>query len=124
MALVKMEPGNEIVAASLSDGIVSPVIFAECLSKAGNLGHDPSQVERQLLEPGLRIETLPLDDIRAFARLHPLALRNVSLADRFCLSLAMQRKVPLLTADRPWAALGLPAAPGKSIAPEDVARAV
>ena len=108
MALVKMEPGNEIVAEALPDGIVSPVIFAECLSKAGNLGHDPASVEHRLMQPGLRIEPLLLDDIRAVARLYPFALRNVSLADRFCLSLAMERRLPILTADRPWAALGLP----------------
>lgn len=108
MALVKMEPGADVVADALSEGIVSPVILAECLSKAGTLGHDPAVVEQQLMAPGLRIEPLLLEDIRAFARLHPLAKRDVSLADRFCLSLGMSRGLPILTADRPWAALGLP----------------
>lgn len=108
LALVKMEPGANIVASALADGIVSPVILAECLSKAGTLGYDPVVVEREILEPGLQVEPLLLADIRAVARLHPLAHRNVSLADRFCLALAIERRLPLLTADRPWAALDLP----------------
>jgi len=33
--------------------------------------------------------------------------RGVSLADRFCLQLAMELRVPVLTTDRIWASLNL-----------------
>lgn len=108
LALVKFEIGHEAVASALADGIVSPVIFAESVSKAGLLGFDPARVERDILGAGLHIEPITLTDLRAVARLHPLAGRGVSLADRFCLALGMERRQPILTADRPWRDLGLP----------------
>jgi ribonuclease VapC len=108
LALIKMEPGAEVVSRAMGDGIVSPVIMAESLSKAASLGHDAAEVERRLLETGLRIEPISIDDVRAVAGLYALAKHDVSLADRFCLALAIQRGLPLITSDRPWRDLGLP----------------
>jgi PIN domain nuclease of toxin-antitoxin system len=108
LALIKQERGADVVAQALSDGVVSPVTFAETLSKAALLGHDPAAAEERLLRAGLTVAVLSLDDLRAVIRLHPFARRDVSLADRFGLALAMERKLPILTADRPWRDLGLP----------------
>ena len=108
LALIKQEPGAQVVAGELSDGLVSPVTFAETVSKAALLGHDPAAVEDRLLRAGLTVAPLSLHDLRAVIRLHPFAKRDVSLADRFGLALALERNLPILTAARPWRDLGLP----------------
>ena len=108
IALVQGEPGAERVISAIADGVVSAVILAECLSKLAERGHDPEAVKVRLLVAGLRVEAFGVDDISAVIALYPLSKRGVSLADRFCLSLALDRNLPVLTGDRPWADLGLP----------------
>jgi len=108
LALVKGEPGAAEVSKELPSAIASPVIFAECVSKAANQGYDPDRVAAQLLADGLTIHPIAAEHLSSVIRLHRLALRSVPLADRFCLALAIQLALPVLTADRPWRDLGLP----------------
>ncbi len=108
LALVKDEVGADQVSRALPTAIASPVIFAESVSKAANQGYDPDRVAAQLLADGLVIRSIGSENMASVIKLHRLALRNVSLADRFCLALAMQLALPILTADRPWRDLGLP----------------
>ena len=108
LALIKKEPGHDRVRDVIDEAVVSPVILAECLGKAARYGIDPVATEKQLRAAGLRLSTIDIADIRLVAQLHARADRNISLADRFCLALAMRLSLPLVTGDRPWAALGLP----------------
>lgn len=108
LALIKSESGAEVVADALPSAVASTVIFVESVSKAANQGYNPEHVATQLLSDGLSIHRSSPDDLSSVIKLHRLALRNVSLADRFCLALAMELGVPVLTADRPWRDLGLP----------------
>lgn len=108
IALIHREPGADTVAQVIGAGLASAVIYAECLSKLANRGHDPDQIGPRLLATGLAVVDVRQEDARSVAALHHLARRNVSLADRFCLALALDRGLPLYTADRPWADLGLP----------------
>ena len=108
LALIKKEPGHDRVRDVIDEAVVSPVILAECLGKAARYGLDPVATEELLLAAGLRLSTVDIADIHLVAQLHARPDRNISLADRFCLSLAMRLSLPLVTADRPWAALSLP----------------
>jgi ribonuclease VapC len=108
MAFVKREPGGDRVGPRLAEGIASSVIFAETLSKLALQGYDARSIRVGLLAAGLTVETVGLDEVQGVVALHSLALRKISLADRFCLALALDRNLPVLTADRPWIDLGLP----------------
>lgn len=108
LALIKKEPGYDRVQDAIDEAVVSPVILAECLGKAARYGLDPVSTEELLLAAGLRLSTVEISDIRLVAQLHARPDRNISLADRFCLALAMRLSLPLVTGDRPWAALSLP----------------
>lgn len=108
MAFIKDEPGADLVEQNLPGALVSPVIFAECLSKLANQGYDAEAARDDFLIGGLEVPDFTISDVSGVQALHALALRGVSLADRFCLALALDRSVPVLTADRPWVDLGLP----------------
>jgi PIN domain nuclease of toxin-antitoxin system len=108
MAFVKREPGADRVGDRLSEGIVSPVIFAETLSKLALQNFDERSARIDLLAAGLSVESFGPDDVQGVVILNSLALRGISLANRFCLALALDRNLPVLTGDRAWANLGLP----------------
>jgi PIN domain nuclease of toxin-antitoxin system len=108
MAFVLKEPGADRVEAALGECIVSAVVLVECLSKLAAKGLDPNAIKAQLMTAGLQIEPFGDEGISAVVSLHRFAKQGVSLADRFCLGLALQRGLSVLTGDRPWAGLGLP----------------
>lgn len=108
LALVYGETGGRKVAEVLGECVASPVILVECLSKAASKGYDVAAVQATLLGSGLCVAELTPEDLSATVELHALAKKDVSLADRFCLALALRRGLTLVTADRPWARLGLP----------------
>lgn len=108
IALVQGEPGAERVVSAMAEGIVSAVVLAECLSKLAERGHDPEAVKVRFLRAGLRVEPFTPDDTTPVVALYELSKRGVSLADRFCLALAIGLELPVLTGDRAWADLGLP----------------
>jgi PIN domain nuclease of toxin-antitoxin system len=108
LALIKREPGFERVYDVIDDAVASPVILAETLGKAARFGRDTDATEAMLMGAGLRLSDVDINDIRLVARLHARPGVSISLADRFCLALAMRLSLPVVTADRPWAGLGLP----------------
>jgi ribonuclease VapC len=85
--------------------------WAETLFKVAELGRQPSQVASDLEEQGLLhglLEVAPLtaDDAVTIGELRPIT-RDVglSLGARACLALGMRLGLPVVTADRSWAAL-------------------
>lgn len=108
LALIKREPGFDRVYEVIDDAVASPVILAETLGKAKRFGYKIDSTEAMLTGVGLRLSDVYIDDIRLVARLHSRPGVRLSLTDRFCLALAMRLSLPVVTADRPWAALGLP----------------
>jgi ribonuclease VapC len=108
IALVRDEPGADRVAAAIGDAAVSAVILAECLSKLAGFGFDPDAVRSRFSMAGLSVQGFDLADVAAVVALRRLSKQGVSLADRFCLALALDRDLPVLTGDRDWADLGLP----------------
>jgi PIN domain nuclease of toxin-antitoxin system len=109
LALLFEEPGHEQVAVAADGASVSTVNLAEVLTRFVRSGHPIAAVLEGL--ESYTIEWVPFDDAHAAeaAVLWPLTRQaGLSLADRACLALAIDRGLPVLTADRAWAGLGLP----------------
>jgi PIN domain nuclease of toxin-antitoxin system len=109
LAYLFREPGHERVAAVVDDCCISTVNLSEVLGRFARDGHDPREAARRISAGG--IDTVPF--IEAHATLaaallpHTRAL-GLSLGDRACLALAIDRQVPAVTGDRAWDALDVP----------------
>ena len=108
LALVFREPGMETVLAALDGCAISAVNQAEVVEVAARRGTDPGRAAAWAGE--LSIPVLPFTPpmaARAGAVLAAGRGRGLSLGDAACLGTAGALGVPVLTADRGWAALGL-----------------
>jgi PIN domain nuclease of toxin-antitoxin system len=102
------EPGAEAAAAFLPDALLSAVNRAEVVTKLIEQGM-PRDRATIIIET-LDCEIAPFDSEMALEAglLHAATRgRNISLGDRCCLALGMQTGLPVVTADRAWANLGL-----------------
>lgn len=109
LAFLFRELGHERVADVLHDCCLSSVNLAEVLGRFARDGHDPAQVLRRIRASP--IETVPfLDEHAALAaaRIPRTMASGLSLGDRACLALAIERQGPAMTADQAWSALDLP----------------
>lgn len=109
LALLKGEAGGVAAVEHARGAILSAVNFTEVLSKLGT-AIGGTDVAAALFER-LEIEVVPFDagHAKIAAELWPKVQgRNVSIADRACLALAIDREAPILTGDRKWLELGLP----------------
>ena len=108
LACLRQEPGGDIVESVFASGIVSSVNLAEVVSRLIDLGLVPEEAMGRALAGGYGVA--PFDETLA---LRAGALRVVtrhlglSLGDRACLALAGREGLPVLTADRAWAALDI-----------------
>ncbi|HET9015440.1 MAG TPA: type II toxin-antitoxin system VapC family toxin [Thermomicrobiaceae bacterium] len=109
LALVNQEPGADVVAAVLRGAaLVCSVNLAEVVGKLA-AGGIPREAIDEILRP-LRFEVVAFDTNLAYraGMLHLLTRpRGLSLGDRACLALALERAVPVLTADTAWQRLDL-----------------
>ena len=109
VALLFGEPGFERVAVAADGACVSTVNLAETLTRFVRDGYLVATVFENLAI--YTIEWVSFDEAQAVeaAMLLPATIRaGLSLGDRACLALAIERDLPVLTADRAWAGLGLP----------------
>jgi ribonuclease VapC len=109
LAIVNAEPGADIVRASLAGAIMSAVNYSEVLKKTierGGTGEAAASFVR-----GLSVAVIPFDEALAAlsADLYPQTKQHgLSLADRACLALGIQRGATVFTADSNWKRLSLP----------------
>ena len=108
LAVINGEPGADIVVAGLPGSVMSAVNLAEVVTKLVNNGVQPDAalVAAQAFE--IKIAPASPELGLAAGLLHARTRgRGVSLGDRFCLALAQEMNLPVYTADRAWADLGL-----------------
>ena len=109
LAFLLAERGGELVAPHLGLSLISAVNFAEVAQRFWRLGYDPEPHLDRLLGEGLQVADADMLAARLAADLERVTKPfGLSLADRFCLALALDRAWPVLTTDRPFGRLGLP----------------
>lgn len=103
IAMLKHEPGGDMVAKAIGDSKITAINYAEVISHFCYAGMPVAEVDAML-------NPLPLVIVPADEKLARLAghLRTItssaglSLGDRFCLALAQLEKLPAWTSDRKW----------------------
>jgi len=109
LAFLLREPGAEQVEAILPTAAMSAVNFTEALTKLVERGIPPVNARDVVLGLGVEIVDFDADQaVRAAALREATRKAGLSLGDRACLALALQRQAPALTSDKAW--LRLPAA--------------
>ena len=109
LALIFEEPGRELVAELLNDATaLSTVNLAEAHTKLIQHGTAPEQAWIGISSLGCELSTFSIEQARIAAELiastRPYGL---SLGDRACLALAIERKAKVYTTDRTWKNLSL-----------------
>ena len=108
LAHLSDEPGAERAAAYLGDAIMCAVNYSEVVAKLIERGASLALSRAALSRYGLQI--VPFDEDlaeRAAALRLKTKAHGLSLGDRACLALGERLRLPVLTADRVWANLGL-----------------
>ena len=105
LAYLWQEPGHETVAQRIEQSTVmmSSVNLSEVLSRAADKGMSPPAMAA--LQAALPFEIIPFDRAQAqtAASLRPpTKALGLSLGDRACLALAIERQAVALTADQVW----------------------
>lgn len=103
LAVLRNEPGKDVVAKRMEGAAVSSVNYSEVLKKS--LERGGTLEETRALLYTLRLEIVPFDAALAesAAGLWPATRElGLSLADRCCLALGLYLNRPVLTADRGW----------------------
>ncbi len=108
LAFLHDEPGGEAVSPALEGGRVSAVNWSEVLQKSLQRKVDIEGMQQEFIEVGVTFEPFTPQQAETAARLWSRTRNHgLSLADRACLALAMDKALPVLTADGAWAALDL-----------------
>jgi PIN domain nuclease of toxin-antitoxin system len=108
LAELKGEPGGETVRALTGVAHLSAVNYCEVITKLIEAGIPAD--EAAALAEALGYAVAPADQQRAAmaGKLHAKTRgTGVSLGDRFCLALAQELALPVLTSDRRWATLDI-----------------
>lgn len=109
LAFLHEEPGAETVRAVLGGAVVSAVNWAEVAQKGEQHGAAMSGMRKDFMDIGVVFEPFSSDQAEVAAQLwEPGRPLGLSLADRACLALTLERGGPVLTADKSWKKLDLP----------------
>ncbi len=108
LAFLHEEPGGERVSPVLEGAHVSAVNWSEVLQKSLQRDVDIDGMQQEFTEVGVIFEPFTPEQAETAVRLFT-RIRNhgLSLADRACLALAVEKGLPVLTADQTWGQLKL-----------------
>ena len=110
LAYVSGETGADKVADVIGDAVISAVNFAEAVSVIVNRGGSIEMAESVLGLADIEVIDFDRDQAtRAGGLISQTRQYGLSLGDRSCLALAIQRACPVFTADRAWSKLDLKA---------------
>lgn len=108
LALLKKEPGAEVVRGRLAGSLLSAVNLSEVIAKHLDWGARLEEVTRALAPLPFHVRPFDADQASLSASLRPATRgANFSFADRACLALGLSAGLPVLTADAKWANLDL-----------------
>lgn len=103
LAFLFQEDGHEQVAEHLDECCLSTVNLSEVIGRFARDSYDPQMVLRQIMATRIEIVAFSSNQAALAAALLPQTRSlGLSLADRACLSLALARQIPALTADLVW----------------------
>jgi ribonuclease VapC len=104
IALLRSEPGAELIADHIADAVISAVNLHKVATKLFEAGFDASAVRETLDALNLEVEAHDAEDAYLAASLAPATKRfGRGLGDRACMALAIRLGVSALTTDREWA---------------------
>lgn len=102
------EPGGLRVVPVLHNGILSTVNLAEVHTILLRRGEDSIPTWRKITALPFEVCPMSQQQARTVAELEGMTKRfGLSLGDRACLALAIERKAKVFTTDRKWKNLGL-----------------
>ena len=108
LAYLQREFAWEVVESRLASGLVCAVNLVEVIQRLVDVGRTDEAARADVDELPFRVSDfdreLAWDAGLLRRRTHHLGL---SLGDRACLALARRERLPVMTADRPWAELDL-----------------
>ena len=108
LALVKGEPGADVVRVRIARSVVSTVNVTEVGTKLVDWGMSSAGLRHVMLNLGFEIRPFDAGQAVAAAALRAATRSHgLSLGDRACLALAQSAGLPVLTADRAWRGVGL-----------------
>lgn len=108
LAVINLETGKDIVEPRFPDSLISTVNVAEILTKLAERNINVKNAVEEFLQLGLEIVDFDTENAAKCAELRPLTSHlGLSLGDRACLALAIQKRAIVVTADKNWANLGL-----------------
>lgn len=111
IALLRNEPGAEVVMHHLRGSSMSAVNLCEVLEHAPRSAHSVDRVLALLHNWQVEIVSFDVEQALTAASLKSKidAKYDISFADRACLALSVSRSIPAVTADRAWNSLPIEA---------------
>ena len=108
LAYLQREPGAASVRAVLGSACMSTVNWTEVVQKATGSETEAAELRTDLESLGLALEPFSASQAGIAGTLRePTMEFGLSLGDRACLALAIDRRESILTADRIWERLRL-----------------
>jgi PIN domain nuclease of toxin-antitoxin system len=102
------ETGWEKAKTIIPGGIVSSLIYAEIVTRLTLRGGSAAQIDQAWEELECAVAPFTAERARVAGLLVAATReRGLSLADRACLALSFELKLPVFTADRSWAKLAI-----------------
>jgi PIN domain nuclease of toxin-antitoxin system len=109
IALLRREPGADIVRKRLADALISAVNYSEVLKKTIEVGGVPGLVQTYVQNISLKIAPFDEEQAAASAALyHKTKPHGMSFADRACLALGVKQGADVMTTDRKMGLVDLP----------------
>jgi PIN domain nuclease of toxin-antitoxin system len=108
IAALQGEPGGQVARAAASTGAISAINVAEVVSKLVQYGATEDDALAMARDFGVEMAAMDERQAELAGLFHARTRKHgVSMGDAFCLALAMQLDLPVLTTDRRWSALDL-----------------
>lgn len=109
LAVLQDEPGRDLVTTHLPGALLSTVNLAEAITKLCQKGM--SSIDAELAISELHVTLIPFSasHARSVGELRSVTKSaGLSLGDRACIALGIERQAEVLTTDRAWATISVP----------------